>query len=67
MTDYVARMYEEYDQLNQRIEKLSAFISEDSFQKLPDFEQADLREQLQHMRKYFSVLSRRVSRTCGSA
>ena len=65
MTDgFRARLFLEHDQLVERIQKLVDFILTPGFDALPEIDRADLREQLQHMRAYQSVLSRRVSRQC---
>lgn len=67
MSDYRARLYEEFSQLGERIEKLRAFILSYTYDGLPEIDRKDLKEQLSFMERYFSVLSRRVSRTCNNA
>jgi hypothetical protein len=67
MVDFRARLFQERAELHQRIEKLEASIVHEEFDKLPDIDRADLREQLKHMRHYFTVLHRRASRQCGEA
>ncbi len=67
MSDFVARLFDEHDQLHRRIEKLKAFIVTEEFDKLPEVDRNDLKEQLRHMEGYIGVVSRRVSRQCGNA
>lgn len=67
MNDYRAQIFDEYDQLNQRIEKLKVFILSDKYDALPEIDRVDLKDQLGHMKRYFGVLSRRVSRQCNNA
>jgi hypothetical protein len=67
MTDFRARMFDEYSELRQRIEKLKAFIVSDKYDALPEIDRTDLKEQLHYMESYFGVLSRRVSRQCNNA
>lgn len=67
MSDFRQRLFDEYDELKRKIEKLKTFILGDQFESLPDYDRADLKEQLKHMEEYFSVLSRRVSRQCNNA
>lgn len=67
MSEFRARLFEERTQLHQRIEKLEKFIVADEFDKLPDIDRSDLREQLKHMRSYFNVVDRRSGRLCGAA
>ncbi len=67
MNDFRARLFEEFDQLSNRITRLKEFIVSDKYDSLPEIERKDLKEQLQHMQAYWKVLSRRVSRQCGNA
>ena len=67
MSDFRRRLFEEHDQLHQRMEKLKAFIVSDKYDALPEIDRADLKEQLGHMERYFGVLSRRTSRQLGNA
>lgn len=67
MSDFRARMFEEYEQLLARQERLEKFILTPAYDGLPEIERADLKEQLSAMQTYSSVLSRRVSRLCGAA
>jgi len=64
MSDYRGRMFDEYEGLKQRIDKLKAFILGDVYDTLSEVDKKDLKEQLKHMEAYFSVLGRRVSRQC---
>lgn len=67
MSDFRARLFAEYSELQQRIEKLKSFILGDQYDSLPEVDRTDLKEQLKHMESYESVLSRRVSRQCNNA
>jgi hypothetical protein len=67
MSNFRARLFQERTELHQRIEKLEAFIVHENFDRLPDIVRADLREQLKHMRSYFTVVDRRSSRQCNAA
>lgn len=66
MSDFVGRLFEEHSQLSIKIEKLESFILSDKYDQLPEIDRTDLKEQLKHMKGYFSVLYRRVSRQCGN-
>ena len=67
MSDYRARMFTEYSELRKKIENLKEFIVSEKYDKLPDYDRTDLKEQLKHMESYYKVLGRRVSRQCNSA
>lgn len=67
MSDYRARLFLEHGELYQNVEKLKAFILAPLFDKLPEVDRKDLKEQLTHMQGYFDVISRRVSRQCNNA
>lgn len=65
------RLIQEHEELVERLDKLRAFIEVDGkglhnltveFLALPEDEQDDLLEQLQHMEGYEDVLSRRIGR-----
>ena len=60
-------MFEEHNQLCDRIKKLQTFICSPRYDDIQEIDKADLKEQLQCMQGYFEVLSRRVSRQCNSA
>lgn len=62
MSDYASRAREEYTQLEDRVDKLAAFIGSPAFTELDPQEQGDLEQQLSHMHGYVSVLARRVAR-----
>lgn len=64
MSDFRARLHEEYVQLQYRIEKLTIFIVSEKYDDLPEIERKALKSQLLHMQSYFDVLSGRVSRLC---
>ncbi len=59
---YKERLLEEHNQLRLRIGKLGLFIIRDKYASLPEIDRTDLKEQLKHMKEYFDVLTRRVSR-----
>lgn len=72
------RIIEEHEQLVERLDKLKAFIEQGDgsptphalrpeFMALPEDDQDDLLEQLQHMEAYEAVLARRTSRLKASA
>lgn len=67
MDDFRSRLFTEFSELQQRIEKLKVFILGDKFESLPEIDRKDLKEQLGHMEAYCKVLNRRVSRQCGNA
>ena len=67
MSDFRARMFAERNELHERIEKLKAFVIGDKYDELPEIDRTDLKEQLNHMEAYSTVLERRVSRQCNSA
>lgn len=67
MSDYQTRLFEEFNDLRRKIEKLKAFIVGDAYDTLPDVDKRDLKEQLKHMEGYCEVLSRRTSRLCGNS
>lgn len=67
MNDFRGRLFEEYDQLTQRIEKLKTFIISEKYDALPEVERVDIKNQLVHMEQYHNVLSRRVSRQCNNS
>ncbi len=67
MSDFRARLFDEYSELRSRIEKLKAFIVGEQYDSLPEIDRKDLKSQLAHMEAYCEVLSRRVSRECNNA
>ena len=67
MSDFRSRLFDEYGELQRRIDELKTFIIGDQYDGLPDVDRNDLKVQLKHMEAYVEVLSRRVSRQCNSA
>lgn len=67
MSDFRLRLFQEYSDLQSKIEKLEKFILGDVYDTLPDVDKKDLKEQLKHMNEYCRILSYRVSRQCNSA
>lgn len=65
MSDYKARLFDEFDDLTSKTKKLEAFVLSPEFESLPPYERRDLKEQYGHMQKYLEVLMRRCSRECG--
>ncbi|QDV49558.1 crAss001_48 related protein [Gimesia fumaroli] len=61
------RLFEEHSDLHRKVERLKKFILSEKYDSLPEIDRQDLKEQLQHMEQYHSVLMRRVSRQCNSA
>lgn len=59
---HAQRIAAEHAQLNDRINKLEAFLLSDRFLSIPVIERADLEEQAKHMNAYFDVLKRRYER-----
>ena len=62
MEPFVERMVKEYYELNEKVNKLSAFIGSDKYNCLPLEEQSDQVEQYHAMEIYRIVLSRRLKR-----
>ena len=58
--DYVARMEEEYDQLNERTNKLEAFTKGQIFLTLSSNQRTWMEEQLIAMKKYRAILLKRL-------
>jgi uncharacterized protein YdcH (DUF465 family) len=65
--DHKTRLFDEYNELGRKIEKLKQFIVGSVYDKLPDIDKKDLKEQLSHMEAYNGVLSRRTSRLCDNS
>lgn len=59
---HVQRMIDEQAQLQDRRDKLDAFMLGDLFRSLGDEDQRLLHEQLRHMSAYLAVLNTRVNR-----
>jgi len=64
MSDFKARLVDEYSELNNRVNLLSRFMLSEGYKNLNVLDQEDLLEQHNHMNAYLSVLVRRVSRIC---
>lgn len=56
------RVVEELEELSDKSQKLSVFITGDIFAGLPEEEKKDLAEQLETMEKYADILERRIDR-----
>lgn len=67
MSDWVLRLYNEQSDLSIKVDKLKAFILSENFDKLPDIDRKELREQLSYMIGYLQILNHRVSRRCNNA
>ena len=65
MSNFRARLFTEHDELHMKIKLLKKFILSIAFDELPEVDRSDLKDQIAHMIKYFTVLDRRVSRQCG--
>ena len=62
MEDYQKRVVEEVQSLNEKIQKLIAFIDTETFKLMAPEDSEILTEQLEHMKKYSSVLEERIER-----
>lgn len=60
MSDYKERLFEELEQLQDRINKLSNFASSEKFRELDVGQQDLLKEQLRVMNQYENILSLRI-------
>lgn len=60
--DYKQRVIDEKEQLDDRIRKLSTFLSTPLFESLDGDQRRDLLEQVQFMSAYATVLERRIAR-----
>jgi len=58
---YQARVVQEKQELDDKIEKLDNFLLSELFQKLPDAEQERLDRQLSIMKDYSAVLGERIA------
>ncbi len=67
MSDFRARLHTEFSDLTIKVDKLKDFIVSEQYDKLPEIDRKDLKEQFLHMSGYLAVLNRRVSRLCGAA
>jgi hypothetical protein len=59
---HVERLHQEYDQLQDRLTKLRAFLKTDAYVNLPDVDHLDLVEQEALMTRLAAVLFRRLDR-----
>lgn len=59
---HIERMETEFSELRQRVSKLLNFIMGSAVKELPAEDQADLKEQFEHMARYEAVLQRRLTR-----
>jgi len=64
MSDWKARLYDEFGQLQIKIDKLNEFISGPAYTALPDIDRQDLSTQRVHMKAYCKVLLCRIVRQC---
>lgn len=62
MEEYQKRVVMEKHNLEEKIERLSFFISGHAFSKLDDIDQALLKQQLDFMTGYLGTLDRRIER-----
>lgn len=56
------RVVEELEELSDKVQKLSVFITGEIFSKLSEDEKKDLVEQLETMETYADILERRINR-----
>lgn len=61
--DYRDRMQREYDELDQKVQKLEVFLAGETIKDLPAVEREDLHEQFRAMRAYRDTLGRRKDRS----
>lgn len=61
MSTFIERMQEEEKQLRERMEKLEAFFSTETFQGLHNFERVLLEEQYHAMQAYWRLLNKRIA------
>ena len=62
MSDFITRLYDEKQQLEERYSKLKDFIFTDAFTKLDGVQQALLEIQVSAMQTYLKVLIERIIR-----
>lgn len=56
------RLYEEFDQLKDRVARTAKFVGSPRWKVLPEAERNDLHSQLVYMKAYLKVLERRRGR-----
>ena len=61
MEDFQTRVVEEKKELDDKVEKLAAFLQTDMFGNLPDEEQARMTRQKEAMSEYSNVLGERIA------
>jgi len=61
MEAYQERVVEEKKELDDKIEKLAAFLQTDTFGNLPDVEQARMTRQKRAMKEYSKALGERIA------
>lgn len=66
MTDFVKRMIEEYDSLQEKYNKLLAFMKTENFNKLDKVNFELLIQQQRIMYKYLDVLKKRIDLNYGN-
>lgn len=60
--DYQTRVIEERAALDEKLEKLDAFVASDAFHDLQEADRVDLMDQRTAMYSYAAILSRRIAR-----
>lgn len=60
MEDYVKRMLDEAEQLEDKVTKLSKFFSTTIYGGLPENKKNLMKQQESHMRNYLNVLKERI-------
>ena len=61
MSDFIERLNEEQRELNEKVDKLHAFLYSDKIDKASAYQQDLLRIQLYAMRTYLDILSTRIN------
>lgn len=62
MKDFQQRVVSEKEELDHKIEKLTAFIRSEKMKSLPVAEQIRLDNQLHHMNQYSLILGNRINK-----
>lgn len=60
MSDFIQRLYEEKNQLEEKVVKLTAFLSSENFQKVEINQRLLLKSQLYAMNSYLEILNHRL-------
>ena len=58
----IKKLKNEFDALNNRINKLKAFMETDTYETLAVDEKIDLNQQLEYMNGYANILNKRIER-----